>query len=568
MKNNEKHGNQDTNVNESLQKLSNFSNKCSSITDGSNNGIEKGNYFDYSSMSSTYSSNDEYESSETGKAAMKKLLYERDVAHDEAQEAKSALRAVMEVVQILTRQMKCTSSANDDQHKGEDNYLCLPSDLSIDGEDDDYDKEEFSLDFDIDLDDKQTDEDSEQENDLARNIAPDNNSLGNRKRTLSGVSACTIATYTTDDNQRYAEVLKRTSNILQPELSKLGADLIALDGACRAIEQNARLISEDSSIMLQDLRLAHSELIELDDRCCKAERCAKQLYKENKVLQREVVGNKAERKVLVREIKTLMDEKKERELFQQELLDNLKAHENIMIERTNALKNHDDNVLCDPINEKTYKEDLDENASTFKNSDSSSDAIESSQLKSKTFNPFGKFFQSTTATDEASGVVEKPNENARSGMRFPLTPTIKQTVDVSNSTMPISSVSSNVETMLILESPRLNYDTDDSNSCVLQLIPTISTCDSTKSVLSAQDLNPGDAQENGLKPFSKENISWKQRTVNSPPSVGLNASVVTVKMPTRNRKLSALESARLSSIPSAKKVTKTTKKQYRLYTLS
>ena len=516
-------------------------------------GIEDAHSFDYSSSGSACSSS--IEGSNDGKVAMIELAKERDTAREEAQETKDTLCGVMEVIQILTRQIKMISNAEFTQMRVErvDSFV-LPSDLSIDGENDPGDDLGFHFDM-IDLNNNVAGH-VEIENDPALSIARPETQDCNRKRTFSGVSACSIATYTNDDNQRCSELLHQSFNSLQPEFSKIGADLIALNGACRTIEQNARLISEESTTMLQDLRQAHSELNELDDRCTKAENCAKQLYKDNKNLKKELEKNRAERKFLKREIKTLMDEKKARERFQQELLDSLKAHENIMIERALSAKESVAEDSHDAMDGDVVSKGENPNGDAPNNSSDESKNVSTDQNAAR-LNPFGKFFSSFSGTSarEKEEIVDDTSDTDVV-LTTPVTPCGW------NST-PSTSVSPTLATML--EAPDFNDDTPGANSAVLQLTPTTSTSESMKSVLSAQDLNPNDTNENGLKPFSKDGISWKQRTVNSSPSsVSTKRSVVTVKMPTRYKKI---DHTRTSNTSVATNITKTTKKHFRHYTI-
>lgn len=524
----------------------------SGITETSGS-IRKSTSFDYSSSSSTYSSNYGYD---YDKIAMGRIAYERDRAIDEAQEAKEALSAVMEAIQILTRHLKRSYSSDIVQTKVEDDSFSVSSDLSI-GDHDDASDQDIGLNFDILLH-KDVDVDNGIRNDPAITSIPTHEkSNTNRKRTLSGVSASSIATYITHDNHRYSELLQQCFNRLQPELCTVGAELIALHGASRAIEQNAKLISEESSIMLQDLHQAHLELSELDDRCCKAEQCAKQLYKENKILKREVEKNKTERKVLVREIKILLDEKKSRENFQQELLDNLKAHENIMIERSMAAKGSArqgpqtsiDKDLKAGISNKEMKKEEGQNGKK-----------DSSEPRSKSFNPFGKilfsFSGSTTMQTEESVSDDIISDTIPRGLSS------ASSIEVSNNTS-MSSVSSTLATML--ETPNFDDDTNDADS-VLQLTPTASTCENMKSALSAKDLNPEEGHKKILKPCSKDVVLWKQRKVNSPPTAVPKTAVVVVKRSPRNSNVSISGSNKITNVP--RKITTNTKKQYRHYTIS
>ena len=358
---------------------------------------------------------------------------------------------------------------------------------------------------------------------------------------------------------------------MQPEFSKIGSDLIALNGACRTIEQNARLIGEESMTILQDLHLAHSDLDELDDRCTKAEQCAKKLYKENKILERDLRTSRAERKIMKREIKTLLMEKKERERFQIELLQNLKAHENIMIEKAVSAKGFvaGDCTTINSDQQFSDSKDLDCDAPNGKEEDK----LKSSGQNQVALSPFGKFLSALNTSsmpkkqaendanildlDPSSG-PNTPFSLSRIGSNTPvasLSPSLSSSR--AGSKAPITSLSPSLATML--QAPDFNDDDPSIKYTALQLTPTGSSCESIKSALSAQDLNPDEPHETGLKPFSKDASSWKQRQVNSSgPPAKTKTAVVTVKLPVRNQSDRKIVT---------RKVQKVTKKQYKHYTI-
>ncbi len=516
-------------------------------------GIDYEYSFEYSSNASVCSSNEGPKDS-SEHVALEKLVREREIAREEAQGAKTALSDVMEVVRFMTRQIKRVGSADFVQRV---DSFCLPSDLSIDGDNDPNNN--MGFDFDVDLNQHLNDPHKNAEgNDDEQISCTRINTLkkeGNRERTFSGVSACSIASYTNDDNQRFSELLHQSFDHLHPEFSKIGSDLIALNGACRGIEQNARLVSEESESMLRDLRQAHAELNELYDRCTKAEKCAKQLYKENKIMKEELETIRTERKILKREIKTLWDDKKARESFQQELLDSLKAHEDIMIKQAALAKDSVTEAFFNAVtkdSEALSDAQDDKNSSTRSDDDKCEDSIYHHQPSR--LNPFGKFFSSLSGVvpeKDQKGVGDDSVNNEY--LSTPVTPL------ESSVTPPTPLSPSLVATML--QAPDFNDDTPDTDSAVLTLTPTTpSKSDGMKSILSAKDLNPG---ENGLKPSSKDVNSWRQRKVNSssPSSKSSKRNVVVVKLP---------NSLRNKNTPIASNITvanKSTKKQYRHYTI-
>lgn len=474
--------------------------------------------FDYSTSSSEtiHRENTSDLTSREMKKALGEMQRERDLAFDEAQEAREILSSVVEAVQILTKQIKSST-----EHGSVPTIPNVPSDLTV------Y---------------------------LCDDESIENGADHNRKRTFSGLSASTIASYTTNDNQRFSDIVNNCSN--HPYLSKSGADLIALEDACRAIEQNAQWSSQESSTVLEDLHQAHAELNDLDHRCHNAEKCAKQLYKQNKALKNELEKHKMERKFLVKEIKKLIDEKKRRESFQQELLDSLKAHEDILIEGATAYKEsgEDSNsqAPCSGI-EDCEKEVKETHQQTEKTSYSS-------------FNPIGKLLASLSGTSdkELDTKNHSRSNDEKSNLNTPATPPNTQVK--TNKNPPMSPT---LATML--ESPDYNdYDDDNESNTALQLTPSILTNDSMKSVLSAQDLDPEDkptTEEAGLKPVSKHSY-WTQRQVNTTPSILTLApstkpklSVVTVKLPKKKEK-----NAAGIPLPLPSKTMKTIK--YRHYTIS
>lgn len=439
------------------------------------------------------------------KKALVQMERDCDMAMDEAQETRETLSTVIEAIQILTRQIKSPN------YHGSiptvPTVSSLPSLPSVDLDDD----------------------------------ASAENSNYIRKRTFSGLSASTIASYTTNDNQRFSDLINQCSN--HPDLSKVGADLIALEDACRAVNQNAQWTSQESSTVLQDLHQAQAELNDLDYRCHNAERCAKKLYKENKVIKKELEKNKGERKFLVKEVKVLMDEKKQRESFQKNLLDSLKAHEDILIERVPFLSGQ----APDKEEETTdaeVKTELQE---------------EMPKTTYVGYNPFGKLLSSFSGAFDKELVPKNASDKEEESVTSVLvTPNITLRNSGQTKISPFSSISPTLATML---------QTPDFNDDVLQLAPTLSSCDSMKSVLSAQDLNPYDTPtETGLKPVSKPAL-WKQRKVNttsvqnSSTCTNPKLAVVTMKLPKKK-----IVNNRQSAAPLLNKTVRTV--TYRQYTIS
>jgi len=468
--------------------------------------------FDYSTSSSEtiHRENTSDLTSRGMKKALEEMQRERDLAFDEAQEAREILSSVIEAVQILTKQIKSPT-----EHGSVPTIPPVPSDLSV-------------------CDDAST----------------ENGADHNRKRTFSGLSATTIASYTTNDNQRFSDIVNNCSN--HPYLSKSGADLIALEDACRAIEQNAQWSSQESSTVLEDLHQAHAELNDLDHRCHNAEKCAKQLYKENKALKNQLEKYKAERKFLVKEIKKMMDEKKRRESFQRELLDSLKAHEDILIEgaTTSKQSGEDSNSQAPRSGKEECKTGVKETQKQAETPSYSS------------FNPIGKLLASLSGTSDKE--LDTSSKDEESNINTPATP--PKTHVKTNRNPPMS-----LTLATMLESPDFNdYGDDNESNTALQLTPSISTNDSLKSVLSAQDLDPEDkptTEEAGLKPVSSFSF-WTQRQVNTAPSILTSApstkpkqSVVTVKLSKKK-----VNNKPGIPLPLPSKTVKTIK--YRHYTIS
>lgn len=248
------------------------------------------------------------------------MRHERDYALEEAEEAKGTLNAIMEAMRILSRQMKNTyvvsSSSPSDLDfidAGSNSSLAPPSITSTQ-----------SCSF--DLGDQRYNHNN---NSQILSPTPDEH---NRGRTFTGgiSSTSTISSYASEESNRFSELVVKSSNTLDPELSRIGADLLSLSGACRTVSENARFISEESSTMLVDLQSATKQLQQMDIRCHRAEKCAKKLYNENEKLKGELDTHRVERKVLIRKIKDLLDERDNRHEFECTLIDSIILHENLI----------------------------------------------------------------------------------------------------------------------------------------------------------------------------------------------------------------------------------------------
>ncbi len=269
--------------------------------------------FDYSTSSDNNSGTDDMESTDCEqelknlRTELKEVRKQRDFAIEEAHEAKKTLEAIQEAIQILCRQMK---SSNVEFEQLE----CNRKELLVSASNNDA---------------NDTPVEPVEESDKSQMIPPIAPN-SNRIRTLSGVSTTSISSYTSEDSQRFSELLQKSSNGLNSNLSKIGGDLIALNGVCRTIEQNARHTSDESSIILSDLQHVTAKLRIKESRCRKAEKCAKNFYNENQYHKKELERIVEERHLLIREIKNLRAEKIDKESFQIQLVESMKTYESHM----------------------------------------------------------------------------------------------------------------------------------------------------------------------------------------------------------------------------------------------
>mmetsp|Transcript_7187 Transcript_7187/g.13661 ORF Transcript_7187/g.13661 Transcript_7187/m.13661 type:complete len:556 (+) Transcript_7187:77-1744(+) len=453
---------------------------------------------------------------------------ERDCARDEATQTQDKLNAIMEAIHILTRQLKKTSTSTSSSSSTTETttpheILEAPSYASADNS---------------------TSPQEQTHDPMVRNRLSSDG---------SGATTGSIAAYVTKDMLRFSEIVRQCSSS-----STIGSSLIALDAACRSLEQNAKWTCEESSMVLQDLQQTQAELNEVDFRCHRAEKCAKQLYKQNLVLKKELEKSKAEKRVLVREIRALMEEKEDREAFQKRLVENMKAHEEIMIEQTGPSSKTRNGGVRDM--EGTGGDEALKEPENIENDGTQQQHIDDTVTKDSStpysmLNHFGKIFQSLNGSSgkndytEKTSVLADTTSQAAAGARdnAPSTPTTND-----------SALLYSTQLSFIEESPTLSTIWDASPSIgseysydnpVLQLTPTLSSCDSMKSVLSASDLNSNDdndefnqsvvgeskariSQRKKASSVASSSSSWIKQ-VNAPKS-NTQKTVITVKLPRKS----------------------------------
>ena len=457
-------------------------------------------------------------SSEEMKRSIEAIEEERDEALEEVEIMRETVSAIMEAIQILTRQVK--KNANTDFSELSVDQDILPS-ISSD------------LSFDVDPGYKMFE--------YAQTCDSNESNLGiNRNRTFSGVSSATIASYASDDNQRFSHLIQHSFHQLYPALSTIGADLMALDEACRVANQNARLMSEESLTTLQDLQYAHSSLDEVDDRCLKAEQCAKRLYKKNKALQKKIGEMKAERKLLVQEIKNLNDAKNN----QKELFYSMKAHDVLLKGENNDLQNTKNSMIEEskaPEESAKEKSNVARPASDSDNCKPETDEKTTDIPRNRgNFNPFGKLFSSLNGSKNTDKKVEQ--EKVEDTVITKSESTGSNVGQISHTpAAPVTPVEF-IKPTLALDGPEFSgWNDDDTNSAILQLTPTPSSCDGMNSILSPRDLDPQSVEKFPRSPTFKEGPAWKQRQVNSSfaPPRATKKAVVTVKMSNKKRTMKA-----------------------------
>ncbi|GFH43649.1 hypothetical protein CTEN210_00122 [Chaetoceros tenuissimus] len=457
--------------------------------------------FDYSSSSSSSGSDTpQMENTKGDKDSiekMKKLLedmkYERDMALEEAQESNEMLYAVMDAIQLLTKQLKSSRSHEDnDEFNAENGTISTVPSVSS-----------FGMDDDLSLDQ-------------------------NRRRCTSGVSSATIASYVSDDNQRFVDIVNNFSHWEQPGLPNIGTHLIALEDACKAADRNAALISKESASNLEDLQEAQAEANRLLVKCEKAEKCAKRLYKENKVLKQQLLKMKSEKKVLVREVKSLMDENQKKDAFQKDIIDNLKAHEDFLIERTNSKKKS--TVKKEVVVEKKEKESSPKSG------------------KKKGFHPFGRIFggsdspeKKSEAKTEAEKTMEIEQKDAEEEeITTPVTSTYSSSVEDCTPLSEATSTGSNVSPTLakMLATPDFDDDSISTSCSSLQMSASLMTNTSMNS--STGDLQEQSKEEADLKLASNSQaksvpfLPWYPQNTSVDEST--KKAVVSVQLPRSKRK--------------------------------
>jgi len=481
------------------------------------------------------------------------MRIERDLAIEKAEETKSTLKFITEAVQILCRQMKNTCS--EFQHIESTSTKSLSSDSYCDG------LASFSQ--------ESTTDHSAPKPPLLP--AP----AGNRSRTSSGVSVSSIIeSYNSEDNHRFAELLllsqSSTTISLDPDLSRIGADLVALEGVCNTVGQNARHISEESSTILTDLHQASSQLSDTEARCIKAERCAKKLYREKQVLRMELEKNKSERKVLIKEIKILMDENEKEKEFHKQLFDSMKVHEQMLKEESIAAgrkREDSNNVIC--TKNSTDKEHnvlgetsiLTDGGQGLLKHDGGSQCAHAKEVKKSyiSFNPFSKFLPFAGSSDSLMTPVKDDTSSSRVRVLNKSNDLIEPSSDISKIKSHDSDASTPTKRTTADSSTPNNAD--DQSVTTKQVLLLKSTTHpnpngeyAKKSILSAKDLSlsshgkspkKGDLESSPshdssvLKPLS----TWK-RQVNggfaaaaSPTTSG--RAVVKVKVVRKNAKVAS-----------------------------
>lgn len=460
--------------------------------------------FDYSSSSSSSGSDTpqmentkgDKDSIENMKKLFEDMKYERDMALEEAQESNEMLYAVMDAIQLLTKQLKSKSHEDSDEFNAENlvdhgTISTVPSVSS------------FGMDDDLSLDQ-------------------------NRRRCTSGVSSATIASYVSDDNQRFVDIVNNFSPWEQPGLPNIGTHLIALEDACKAADRNAALISKESASNLEDLQEAQAEANRLLVKCEKAEKCAKRLYKENKMLKQQLLKIKSEKKVLVREVKNLMDENQKKDAFQKDIIDNLKAHEDFLIERTNSKK------------KSTAKKEIGIEKKEKESSPKSG--------KKKGFHPFGRLFGGSDSPEKKSETkieAEKKMEKEQidveeEDITTPVTSTYSSSVEDCTPRSEATSTGSNVSPTLakMLATPDFDDDSISTSCSSLQMSVSLMTNASMNS--STGDLQEQSKEEADLKSASNSQVKsvpflpWYPQNTSADEST--KKAMVTVQLPRSKRK--------------------------------
>jgi len=331
------------------------------------------------------------------------LLNERNGAIQESQLVHEKLSHVMEVVQILTRQMKRSryDKLNSYPHERKRNESVkmtpasyISSVYSVDSDHSETDTEavdknniDYNYSNEKSLDDKQNahkhylDDKDESQNTLDRD-----NRHGQNKGTTTNTASVTtsvvneilthedsmglelgpslsFASYTNDDNNRLSELLELSSSssttrvaatnsppcasstlqMQHPNLSKITSDLIALSHSCQMVVETAFWLHHEGLTFLTDLQETNLKLKQMQSKHRNTRRLAKRVYNENLILRHEIDKQETEKKLLVKELKKLMNENKKRKGFEKLVMGAMNVHEKIMAE-------------AEPFNESTVKE--------------------------------------------------------------------------------------------------------------------------------------------------------------------------------------------------------------------
>lgn len=275
----------------------------------------------------TISSSDIVSSPSKQDDLLNQLINERDSARKETETSREILECVIEAVQILTSQMKKSHKDMLMNNATNRNYpspylVTSVSDLSIDVDGEKSNSNEVYTSRDT------------KEDKMTKSYEYDD--LGIRPRLSSKNSvASSIATYTSEENQRFNELLDLTSESYEvnhdsEHLSRIRSGLIALSHSCSIIDENAYLLHNEASTFLIDLQDANKKLSELQMKHYKTEKVAKQLYKENKRLMAELGQSEKKKRVLIKELKSMFDEKEMRKEYEDHLLKAWNIHERIL----------------------------------------------------------------------------------------------------------------------------------------------------------------------------------------------------------------------------------------------
>ncbi len=271
----------------------------------------------------TVSSSDIVSSPSNQDELLHQLISERDLAREEAETSRKILECVIEAVQILTSQMK--KSHNDMLINNTTNRSYPSPDLVTSVSD---------LSIDVDGDKNNSNEVCSTIDTKEGNCECDDLGIIPRLSSKNSV-ASSIATYTSEENQRFNELLDLTSesyeiNHYSEHLSRIRSGLIALSHSCSIIDENAHLLHNEASTFLIDLQDANQKLSELQMKYYKTEKVAKQLYKENKRLKVELGQSEKKKRVLIKELKSLFDEKEMRKEYEDHLLKAWNIHERML----------------------------------------------------------------------------------------------------------------------------------------------------------------------------------------------------------------------------------------------